>query len=93
MNNKEYKCAVCGKMHANIVERARCEIACTEKKEEEERLAALRKKEAEYKTRKEEVDNAFKTAYELREKFCADYGTYEFSWRSNRTPNIWSLLV
>lgn len=93
MNNKAYKCAVCGKMHSDIISRANCEISCTEKQEEEKRLAELRKKEAEYKTRKEEVDNAFKVAYELREKFVADYGNYEFSWGSNRTPNIWRFLA
>ena len=93
MDNKQYICAICGKMHTNIIDRANCEIACTEKKEEERRQAEIRKKEAEYKARKEEVDNAFKTAYELREKFVADYGSYEFNWGTNRTPNIWRFLV
>lgn len=95
MKNTEYTCAVCGKMHTDIVSRAKCEIACTEKAAEEERLAALRKKEAEYGKRKEEVDNAFNTAYELKEKFVKDYGNYSYGWSSTSSeqPSIWRFFV
>jgi alcohol dehydrogenase class IV len=46
---------------------------------EEARKAAELKKEAEYATRKAEVDAAFDYAYELREKFLKDYGSYTYS--------------
>jgi uncharacterized membrane-anchored protein YhcB (DUF1043 family) len=60
------------------------------KKVEEERQAEIRKKEAEYGKRKEEVDNAFNKAYELKEKFVADYGHYTYSWSSTtEQPSIW----
>ena len=90
-----YKCGVCGKEHENVLDRAQCEITCTEKKAEEEKLAALRKKEAEYSKRKEEVDNAFNVAYELRSKFIADYGSYKYSWSYNNAeqPSIWRFFV
>ena len=95
MNNNEYKCAVCGTWHGDIISRAHCEIECMEKKAEEERQAELRKKEAEYAKRKEEVDQAFNTAYELREKFVADYGNYTYEWNSHSTnqPSIWRFFV
>lgn len=90
-----YKCGICGKEHFSVIERANCEIECVKKKEEENRQAEIRKKEAEYKQRKEEVDNAFNTAYTLREKFVADYGSYKYDWKSNSfdCPSVWSFLV
>ena len=90
-----YKCGICGKEYDEPVNRAKCEIACTEKKEEEERQAALRKKEAEYGKRKEEVDNAFNTAYVLKEKFVKDYGSYSYGWglTSTEQPSIWRFFV
>jgi hypothetical protein len=78
MENHEYKCAVCGTWHKDIISRAQCEIACTEKKAEEERKAAEAKKKAEYETRVAEVDAAFDSAYELRDKLLEDYGSYVY---------------
>lgn len=74
-----YKCGICGKEHGDVLSRARCEIACTKKKEEEERKAAELKKAAEYDARKKEVDAAFDHAYELREKFLKDYDSYSYN--------------
>ena len=85
----EYKCGVCGKTHTDILSRAKCEIACTEKKAEEERKAAELKKEAEYATRKAEVDAAFDHAYELREKFLKDYGSYTYSKTENNSNDLY----
>ena len=79
MHNKEYMCCVCGTWHNDILSRAECEIACLKKKEEEERKAAELKKEAEYETRKNEVDDAFNKAYELKDKFVKDYGRYTYN--------------
>jgi hypothetical protein len=78
MNNRAYKCAVCNTWHKDIASRAKCEIACTEKKEEEERKAAEAKRAAEYEIRKQEVDAAFDNAYELRDKMLEDYGSYVY---------------
>ena len=91
MNDREYKCAVCNTWHPDIISRANCEIECMKKKAEEERQAERRKKEAEYSTRKEEVDKAFDKAYGLKEKFVADYGHYTYGWSSTTTeqPSIW----
>lgn len=74
-----YKCGVCGSTYEDVLARAKCEIACTEKKEEEERKAAEAKKAAEYDARLEEVNNAFENAYKLRDKLIADYGDYHHS--------------
>jgi N12 class adenine-specific DNA methylase len=95
MNNKEYKCAVCNTWHPDVISRANCEIECMKKKAEEERQAELRKKEAEYGKRKEEVDNAFNVAYELKEKFVADYGCYTYGWNSKNSdqPSIWRFFA
>ena len=75
----EYRCGVCGKAHADIYNRAKCEIECTEKRAEEERKAAELKKAAEYETRKAEVDAAFDLAYDLKSKLIKDYGSYTYS--------------
>ena len=74
-----YKCGICGEVYDDVLSRARCEIACTKKKAEEERKAAKLKKEAEYVDRKSEVDAAFNHAYELKDKFVKDYGRYTYS--------------
>lgn len=79
MDNREYKCALCNTWHKDIISRARCEIACTEKKAEEERKAAELKMAAEYEARKNEVDDAFNKAYELKDKFVNDYGRYTYN--------------
>ena len=89
MDKKEYICAVCGKMHTDVVSRANCEIACMEKKAEEERKAAEAKKKAEYADRKAEVDAAFDHAYELRDKFLKDYDSYTYSKTISNSRNLY----
>ena len=73
----KYKCAVCGEVYDSIAQRMNCEQACLKKQEEEERKAAEAKKKEEYNARVCEVDAAFQKAYELRDKFVADYGEYK----------------
>lgn len=73
-----YKCAVCGEVYDSIAQRMNCEQACLKKKEEEERKAAEEKKIAEYDARLEEVNNAFKKAYDLKNKFDADYADLKY---------------
>jgi hypothetical protein len=81
MDNKEvvFKCAICGTLYANVLDRAKCEIACAEKQEEEAKKAAEAKKHAEYNDRKAAVDAAFDLAYDLKAKFLMDYGSYIYS--------------
>ena len=96
MNKHIYKCGICGSEYDLPIERAKCEIACAEKQAEEIRKAAELKKEAEYAERKAEVDNAFNTAYELKEKFIKDYGSYAYGWRYNNSvelPSMWRFFM
>lgn len=74
-----YKCAVCDEVYDSIAQRTKCEQACLKKQEEEERKAAELKKAEEYEARKNEVDDAFNKAYELKDKFVQDYGRYTYS--------------
>lgn len=73
-----YKCGVCGKEYNNVLERAQCEIACTEKAEEEARKAEEAKKAAEKTMRKEAVDEAFENLHRLVTEYVKDYGHYEY---------------
>ena len=85
MDKKElsFQCAICDTWHNNILDRAKCEIACTEKKAEEARKAAEAKKAAEYESRIEEVNMAFDKAYELRDKLVEDYGEFKYNRKIN----------
>ena len=74
-----YKCAVCDEVYDSIAQRTKCEQACLKKQEEEERKAAELKKAEEYEARKNEVDDAFNKAYELKDKFVRDYGRYTYN--------------
>ena len=78
MTEREYKCAVCETWHPDIISRAKCEIACMEKKAEEERKAVEAKKAAEQKMRKEAVDEAIQNAAKLQREYVKDYGYYEY---------------
>ena len=72
----KYKCAVCDQIYDSIAQRMHCEQACLKKTEEEERKAAEEKKMAEYDARLTEVNNAFKKAYDLKNKFDRILHTY-----------------
>ena len=50
-----------------------------EAKSEYERIIREAKKQAEYNDRKAAVDAAFDHAYDLKEKFLMDYGSYIYS--------------
>ena len=75
---KMYTCSLCGMQYTKVTERASCELACAKKQEEEAKKAAEAKKHAEQPSRKTEVDEAFATAYKLRDKYVADYGAYSY---------------
>lgn len=87
MENKMYakqafKCSVCGKEYEQAMDRARCEIACLRRKEEEDRKAAELRKKEEKAARKAEVDAAFDKAMQLREAYLKDYDTYIYTYNN-----------
>ena len=85
MANKEtYKCGICGTEHSTVVDRAKCELACCEKRKEEERRLAESKKKAEKDARQLEVDKAIEYADGLIEKFVEDYDSYQYK---GKEPN------
>ena len=93
-----YKCGVCGKEHSEISARAKCEIACLKKQEEEAKKAAEEKKNAEKEARKKEVDVAFTNLIKLYSAYIKDYGYYEFEiedkYRGLRWPSkFWNYFM
>jgi hypothetical protein len=84
-----YKCGICGKEFDNILDRAKCEIDCSHKAEEEAKKAAEAKKKEEQKVRKAEVDAAFKHLHELVTSYVKDYGHYEYSDGGEDTNFYW----
>ena len=91
-----YKCGICGTEHQSVLDRARCEIACTERVEAEAKAATEAKKQEEKNTRKAEVDYAFENLHRLMTEFVKDYGHYEydgettnFAWPSKLYHRFW----
>ena len=84
-----YKCGICGKEYSSVLDRAKCEIACAEKAEEEARKAAEAKKKEEQKVRKAEVDAAFEHLHKLMTEYVEDYGHYEYSDGGEDTNFYW----
>ena len=84
-----YKCGVCGKEYNNVLDRAKCEIACTEKAEAEAKKAAEAKKKEEQKARKTAVDEAFKNLHKLVTAYVKDYGHYEYGDGGEETNFYW----
>lgn len=84
-----YKCGVCGKEYNNVPDRARCEITCTKRIEEEARKAAEEKKVAKQKMRKEAVDEALENLHRLVSEYVKDYGHYEYGDGGEDTNFYW----
>jgi len=84
-----YKCGICGKEHQNVLDRAKCEIACTKKAESEAKKAAEEKKKEEQKIRKAAVDEAFEHLHKLVTAYVADYGHYEYGDDGEDTNYYW----
>lgn len=74
-----YQCGICGKSYDSVLQRAKCELACAERIEEEARKAAEAKKKEEQKLRKEAVDEAFVNLHRLITEYVKDYGHYEYA--------------
>lgn len=88
-----YKCGVCGNEFDNVLERAKCEIACTERIEAEAKKAAEAKKKEEQNVRKAEVDEAFKILHKLVTAYVKDYGHYEYGDGGEETNFYWPSRV
>lgn len=93
-----YQCGICGKSYKNVLDRAKCEIACTERIEAEAKKAAEEKKKVEQTLRKKAVDEAFENLHRLVTAYVKDYGHYEygdggeninFHWPSRLWHSFW----
>lgn len=91
-----YQCGICGKSYNNVLDRAKCELACNEKAEAEAKKIAEAKKKEVQKARKAEVDTAFLNLHKLMTAYVKDYGHYEYSgedtnfyWPSSTWHKFW----
>lgn len=84
-----YKCGICGKEYNDVLDRAKCEIACAERAETEAKAAAEAKKKEEQKVRKAEVDAVFEHLHKLITSYVKDYGNYEYSDGGEDTNFYW----
>ena len=78
MENKMYahrafKCSICDKEYEDAMDRARCELACGKKLEEEAKRVAEAKKKEEQEARWAEVENAHERYVDLYEAYLKDY--------------------
>lgn len=89
MNNKPWKCGICGFAFKTIKERANCELICARKMEEEAKRAAEAKKKEEQAARKAEVDKAFDVAIQLRDAYLKDYDTYVYTTNTFNGNTDW----
>lgn len=78
MNNKVFRCAICGKEYTSVEDRAKCELKCTEERIKAEAKKKAEAEMAEKKRRKMAVDHAFAKAYDLAYKYIEDYNCYEY---------------
>ena len=93
MNEQVYACAICGKEHNSILSRAKCEIECANRVEEEAKKAEEAKKQAEHNARVEEVNKAFDHAYKLKDELIKDYGgPYVYNYHKFAKDNPYTLL-
>lgn len=74
-----YKCGICGKEHNDVLARAKCEMQCVKKQEEEAKRAAEAKRMEERKSRQDEVTEAIDNTLELFNEFIKDYKTYQYN--------------
>lgn len=71
-----FTCSICDKEYDNPMDRAKCELACCKKQEEEVKKMAEIKKKEEQMARLNEVHRAYDIADGLRDKYVEDYGVY-----------------
>lgn len=73
-----FKCSICGKEYENAIDRARCELNCYAKQQEEVKKAAETEKKAAQAARKKAVDDAINKAVQLKNAYMKDYGCYTY---------------
>lgn len=78
----QFKCSICGKIYDKAIDRAKCEIECTKKQEEEAKRLAEEAKKAEQDARHTEVTKAIDNAYNLLDKYMKDYGMYNYNGKN-----------
>lgn len=71
-----YKCSFCDGVYEDAIERAKCELQCAKRIEEEAKKAAELKKKEEKDARYKEVVDAYDRFQELLDKYTEDYGTF-----------------
>lgn len=79
MNETIYTCAICGTEHNSILSRAKCEIECANRVEEEAKKAALAKKNAEKEADYAEASAALDNALTLVNKCVEKHGVFKYS--------------
>ena len=93
----QFKCSICGKTYDKAIDRAKCEIECTKKQEDDAKKLAEEAKKIEQERRKNEVDAAIEDARKLKDAYIKDYGYYEFKHTSNQNddtyPYLWHLFL
>ena len=88
-----YKCEICGKEHSNITDRAKCELDCAKRIEEDAKKAAEAKKKEEQEIRRTEVEQAVNHAKKLLMAYINDYKSFEFSADEEEYPFWTSKLL
>lgn len=83
-----FKCAICGKTYDDVKARMECESKCLKHQEIEAAKAAEAKKQEEYMNSKAKVDEAFATAYKLRDEHVKKYGSYTYVHMDDITNSL-----
>lgn len=87
IENRIYECAICGKKHITIAERAACETQCVNALKAREAELAAKKKKAEQDKRYVEVKEAMQHASELLQKYMDYYGSIQLVGIDNKVIN------
>ena len=78
-----YKCEICEKEYSNIADRAKCELNCAKRIEEEAKKAAEAKKNEEKNADFAKASAALDNALTLVNKCVEKYGSFKYSGKLN----------
>ena len=81
-----FTCAVCGKAHNNIADRAKCETACVIKAEEDAKKLEQAKIDGERKESEAAIHKALNNVEAMIESHCEKYNS--FSMRNGNYPYL-----
>ena len=82
---KAFKCSICDKEYEDVMDRARCELTCGKKMQEDIKKAQEAKNKEIRLAEEAKVDEAFATAYKLRNEFVKKYGAYAYVHKAHVT--------